>query len=56
MNNLAIITGFKEFLKELNETSDKKYDVSTSSSIFQYDSEFKQYLHNNLNIDTTSIF
>ena len=56
MDNLTLITGFKQFLRELAETSDKQYDTDCSSSIFQYSDEFKQFLHETLNIDTTSIF
>ena len=56
MNSLNLITGFKAFLRELNETTDKEYNVNSSSSIFEYSKEFKQYLHDSLNIDTNSIF
>ncbi len=56
MNELSLITGFKEFLRELGETSDKTYNLSGSTSIFQYGDEFKQFLQESLNIDAASIF
>ncbi len=56
MSNISLITGFREFLKELNETSDKNYNTSSSSNIFQYGDEFKQFLKESLNIDASSIF
>ncbi len=57
MNNLtSILRGFKVYLEDLNETSNKDYNTSSSEvSLFMYSNEFKNYLADELNLDS-SIF
>ena len=53
MNNISsLITGFKLYLEDLSEISNKPYAASDSDvSIFMYANEFKNYLSDELDID-----
>ncbi len=56
MNFETLKLGFKNYLEELKETSNKDYNVESSeASIFMYANEFKNYITDELNCDT-SIF
>ena len=57
MNISSLIQGFSSYLENLNETSEKNYNTSSSNvSIFMYSSEFKSYIANELDIADSSIF
>ena len=56
MNINAIKAGFAQYLEELNEISNKNYkDVYSDVSIFQYSTEFKRYVAEEMDADS-SIF
>ena len=57
MNISSLIQGFSSYLENLNETSEKNYNTSSSNvSIFMYSSEFKSYIADELDIADSSIF
>ena len=57
MNISSLIQGFSSYLENLNETSEKNYNTSSSDvSIFMYSSEFKSYIADELDIADSSIF
>lgn len=55
MNLNALKMGFVNYLQELSETSNKEYNTSASSdvSIFMYANEFKNYISDELNVDSS---
>ncbi len=55
MNLNALKMGFANYLQELSETSNKEYNTSASSdvSIFMYANEFKNYISDELNVDSS---
>ncbi len=54
MNFETLKLGFKNYLEELKETSNKNYNVGNSEvSIFMYANEFKNYITDELNVDSS---
>ncbi len=55
MNLNTLKMGFANYLQELNEVSNKEYNTSASSdvSIFMYANEFKNYISDELNVDSS---
>jgi hypothetical protein len=52
MNFTALIQGFCSYLEDLNQISDKDYNIQNAkASIFMYSNEFKSYLANELKTD-----
>ncbi len=53
MNINSLKSGFKEYLQELNQISNKNYKTDSDYSIFEYSNEFLKYLSDEVQTDAS---